>query len=165
MKKTTFFYKKISLTVEVAVGVDGDSELVSDEALKASLEGLLNEREDGRQWFSVEMLKDGLVRTIESSIRRAVDSDASRRFPTRANLDGTSFSCRLSDFRMRRLAGVHLTGEVVVDGPCSPKRTIPCAGCGLDRWVEIDPSRFPGKYELSTGSGACECPNKQLEVL
>lgn len=110
----TFFTKKITLSVEVTVGVNGDKDLTTDADLAAALDTLMNDSCDGRQLFAVESFKDGLRQTVESSVRRAVDDAASKRFPNKANLDGTSFSCRYADYRLKKLYGVRVGHQVDV---------------------------------------------------
>jgi hypothetical protein len=114
VEKTKYFYKKIYLVAEVVIGIDGPDELVSDDELKVALDSNLNQSTDGRQLFSVETFKEGLGNVVEGALRRAVDANASRRFPNRITLDGTSFSCKLSDHKMKKLASLHVSHSVEV---------------------------------------------------
>lgn len=114
--KTQFFTKKICLTVEVTVGVNSAKDLTTDADLKAALEYLLNDGCDGRQMFSVETLKAGLRQVVEGSIHKAVGDAAYRRFPNKANLDGTSFACRLADHKLEKLYGGRVGRQVDVVG-------------------------------------------------
>ena len=114
MEKTKLFYKKLYLVVEVAIGVNGTDELIGDDELKTALEHDLNACDDGRQIFSVEIFKDGLRRMVEGGLARAVYNDADRRFPNKRTLDGTSFSCKLADFKMKKLSSVFVSHTVEV---------------------------------------------------
>ena len=108
-----FFRKKIHLVVEVSVGVRGpQGDLATDQDLRDALAGHLNGWSDGRGPFSAEVFKDGLQRSIVSSLGDAVSEEARRRFPGKTNLDGTNFSAAFADHKMSRLSNVHVLSEI-----------------------------------------------------
>ena len=123
---TTYSYKKVHLVVEVVVGVRGPDEGsqtlgsqtlgTTDDALRKALEEGLNDWSDGRQWFNVEVFKEGFSRTFESCLRKAVYDDAYQRYPNKRLLDGTSFAVKLADHKLAKLDDVRVISKVEVVG-------------------------------------------------
>ena len=114
MEKTKYYYKKIYLVAEVVIGINGPDELISDDEFKVALQENLDESTDGRQLFSVEVFKEGLGKVVDGALSKAVQDNASRRFPRKVSLDGCSFSCKLADHKLKKLASIRVSHTVEV---------------------------------------------------
>lgn len=106
--------KRLVLEFKIRVATTDDRELVSDVVLAEYLANSLNDHCDGRQNFSVEILKDGLERAVTGAISQAVQYQADGRYPGRITACGTNILCKLADAKMRRLEYVRVGAEVVV---------------------------------------------------
>ena len=102
-------YKKVTLSAKVSIGHRG-GELASDEEWNAALVHVLDDWNDGRYPFSVEMLHEGLCRVLSAALGKAVQDHMYRVAPNKVAQDGASYSCKLASMRMRRLEWVSIHG-------------------------------------------------------
>jgi len=106
--------KRLVLEVLIHVATKDDRPLVTDDSLTEYLSHVLNDHCDGRQFFSVEVMKDGLERAVTSAVERSVRFEADGRYPGRITPSGTNILCQLADAKMRRLEYVRVGAEIVV---------------------------------------------------
>lgn len=79
---------------------------------EAALERLLNEWSDGRHLFSSEMIQDGLLRLLDASLLRAVETDKERRYGHKSLLNGCSLVLKLAQITIaKRAPYLHLYGD------------------------------------------------------
>lgn len=110
---TNFTRKRVTISFEVMVGVEGET-LAPDETWRERAYDTLNDYCDGRRVFSVEMMRDGLTRLLQNSLESAVDVRSWRVCPNRMTEGGTHYACVVSEMKMRRLKTLGLTGETTI---------------------------------------------------